>query len=139
MFTPMDAARDFIKLWVGQSISLFGSLSSRLALPIPEVEVATYWTSLDAPAEAVLPWYPDHGTMEQYHSEYKTDLDLERLPSGKFATNQLILQLACLVFNVLRIIGQATLEDPAGCPCAARPPGAGSERSSTTSLRAPRS
>ncbi len=82
-------------------------------LLIPEVEVTTYWTSLEVPAEAVLPWYPEHGTLEQYHSEYKTDLDLERLPSGKFATNQLILQLVCLMFTVLRIIGQATLDDPA--------------------------
>ncbi len=56
-----------------------------------------------------MPWYPDHGTMEQYHSEYKTDLDLERLPSGKFATNRLIMDLGLLAFNVLRVIGQATL------------------------------
>jgi hypothetical protein len=34
--------------------------------------------------------------MEQYHSEVKTDVDLERLPSGKFAINPLGLQLACL-------------------------------------------
>ncbi len=80
-------------------------------LLLPQIDVATYWTSLpDEPAK-VLPWYPDHGTMEQYHSEYKTDLDLERLPSGKFATNRLILQMALLVFNVLRVIGQATLAD----------------------------
>ncbi len=50
--------------------------------------------------------------MEPYHSEYKTDLNLERLPSGKFATNQLILQIALLTFNLLRIMGQATLGNP---------------------------
>ena len=50
--------------------------------------------------------------MEPFHSEYKTDLDLERLPSGTFATNQLILSVALLVFNLLRVMGQATLDDP---------------------------
>jgi|GEM_PF-2572476 len=30
--------------------------------------------------------YSDHATSEQFHSEFKTDLDLERLPSGKFDT-----------------------------------------------------
>ncbi|MHB8348687.1 MAG: IS1380 family transposase [Acidiferrobacterales bacterium] len=79
----------------------------------PEIEVASYWTSLTDPVDEILPWYPDHGTMEQFHSEYKTDLDLERLPSGKFATNQLVLSVALLTFNILRIMGQATLGDPA--------------------------
>ena len=46
------------------------------------------------------------------HSEFKTDLDLERLPSGKFATNDLVLSLAVLAFNILRAIGQATLISP---------------------------
>lgn len=40
-------------------------------------------------AEEILPCYPDHETMEQYHAEHKTDLDLERLSSGKFAINSL--------------------------------------------------
>ena len=53
-----------------------------------------------------------HGTHEQFHSEFKTDLDLERLPSGKFATNDLVLSLAMLAFNILRAIGQATLISP---------------------------
>ncbi len=38
--------------------------------------------------------------------EIKTDLDLERLPSGKFATNDLILHLAQLAYNILRLMGQ---------------------------------
>lgn len=52
-------------------------------LLIPDIEIAVYWTSLTASPDDVLPWNPDHGTMEQYHSEVKTDVDLERLPSGK--------------------------------------------------------
>ena len=38
-------------------------------------------------------------------SEFKADLDLERLPSGKFATNTLIFNLAGLVYNVLKYLG----------------------------------
>lgn len=57
--------------------------------------------------------YEDHGTHEQFHSEFKTDLDLERLPSGKFATNDLILSMAALAYNVLRLMGILALLDEA--------------------------
>ncbi|HDM77669.1 MAG TPA: hypothetical protein ENG51_14540 [Deltaproteobacteria bacterium] len=43
------------------------------------------------------------------HSKFKTDLDIERLPSGKFATNVLILSLAALAYNILCIIGELGL------------------------------
>lgn len=33
-------------------------------------------------------------------------LDLERLPSGKFAVNDLVLRLAMLAYNCLRLLGQ---------------------------------
>ncbi|MCL4521353.1 MAG: hypothetical protein M1415_07185, partial [Firmicutes bacterium] len=56
-----------------------------------------------------LPWYPDHGTREPYHSEYQTDLDWERLLSGTFATHDWILHLGMLAFNLLRVIEQETL------------------------------
>ena len=78
---------------------------------LPELEYAFWDTTLpsgDTP-QAVITLYQDHGTHEQFHSEYKTDLDLERLPSGKFATHDLILSLARLAYNVLRLIGQSAL------------------------------
>lgn len=53
--------------------------------------------------------YADHATREQFHSEIKTDLGLERLPSVKFATNDLVSSLAALAYNVLRLIGQNAL------------------------------
>lgn len=53
--------------------------------------------------------YHAYGECEQYHSELKTDMDLERLPSGKFDTNELVLELAILAFNILRMIGQEAL------------------------------
>jgi hypothetical protein len=72
----------------------------------PEIELEGWWASLSEPAERVIKLYNDHGTSEQFHSEFKTDLDIERLPSGKFATNQLVLTMSALAYNILRWIGQ---------------------------------
>ena len=68
-----------------------------------------WWTSFELPEEQVIKLYKGQAVCEQYHSEFKTDLDIERLPSGKFATNALILSLAALAYNILRIIGQLGL------------------------------
>jgi len=84
-------------------------------LLFPEIEVETWWTSLDFPASVIVELYEAHGTSEQFHSEIKTELDLERLPSGKFATNNLVLHLGLLAYNILRIIGQESLK-VAGAP-----------------------
>jgi hypothetical protein len=76
-------------------------------LLMPDIEVDTYWASLaDDPVDTVIALYHDHATSEQYHSEFKGDIDLERLPSGKFKTNQLVLHCALLAYNNLRLIGQ---------------------------------
>ena len=75
----------------------------------PEIELEGWWTSLYLPEKEIIKLYQDHGTSEQFHSEFKTDMDLERLPSGKFATNSLIMSLAGLVYNILRFIGQIGL------------------------------
>jgi len=71
----------------------------------PEVTVEGWWANLDLPEEQVIRLYEGHGLSEQFHSEFKTDLDVERLPSGKFATNALVLALAVLTYNILRYIG----------------------------------
>jgi hypothetical protein len=76
---------------------------------LPEVTIDGWETSLDAPVDTVIALYADHGTHEQFHSEFKTDLDLERLPSGKFDTNTLVLSLAALAYKILRLIGQQAL------------------------------
>ena len=78
-------------------------------LIIPEVEVEAWWTTLHLPDEKVIALYNDHATSEQFHSEIKSDMDMECLPSGKFATNALILALTCLAYNILRFIGQLGL------------------------------
>jgi hypothetical protein len=77
----------------------------------PDYELESYSTSLKtAPAEDVRALYHSHGTSEQFHSEIKTDLDLERLPSGKFATNEVVLAFGIFAYNLLRIIGQESLK-----------------------------
>jgi len=48
----------------------------------------------------------------QFHSEFKTDLDLTRLPSSRFDTNYPVCQLATLAIDVLRLIGQRGLLGP---------------------------
>ena len=77
--------------------------------------------------------YKHHGTHEQFHSDqfagselgrrqapagaalrtsadqFKSDLDLERLPSGKFDTNDCLLHLAAFAYNCLRLLGQLGL------------------------------
>jgi len=78
-------------------------------LLLPEREIEGWWTNLTLPATQVISLYNDHGTAEQFHSELKTDMDIERLPSGKFATNALLLALAGLAYNILRLIGQIGL------------------------------
>jgi len=56
--------------------------------------------------------YCDHATHEQFHAEFKSDMDLERLPSGKFDTNYPVCRLAAVAMNLLRLIGQNTLNEP---------------------------
>ena len=75
----------------------------------PQVEVNTFWTNLGLSDQEVIDNYHGHGECEQYHSELKTDMNLERLPSGKFDTNALALELSMLAFNILRMIGQKAL------------------------------
>ena len=76
----------------------------------PKSEVEVYWTNLYEDPETVIELYHDHATSEQFHSELKTDMNFERLPSGKLSVNKLLLHIAMISFNTLRCIGQAALE-----------------------------
>jgi hypothetical protein len=85
-----------------------------VVLLLPDYVLEGWTTTLPAkfsPAE-IIALYCDHATHEQFHSEFKTDMDLERLPSGKFDTNYLVCQLAAVAMNLLRMIGQNTLNEP---------------------------
>ncbi len=85
------------------------------ALLVPDIEIEGWWTSLTLAAKKIIALYADHGTSEQFHSEFKTALDIERLPSGKFATNALVLACATIAYNILRWLGQSGLTGP-GAP-----------------------
>jgi len=83
-------------------------------LIVPEYELDGWTTTLPKRMgpEQIIALYADHGTHEQFHAEFKTDLDLTRLPSGKFATNALVCELAALAMNILRLMGQSGLLGP---------------------------
>lgn len=69
------------------------------------LEAETWLTSLELDAATLVALYADHATAEQYHSEIKGELDLERLPSASFRTNALVLHLGTLAYNLLRLLG----------------------------------
>lgn len=85
-------------------------------LLLPEIEVETYWTNLPCTAGTTIGLYHDHGTSEQFHSELKSDLDVERLPSGKLCANKIILLCAMIAFNLLRTLGQEVIKRKATAP-----------------------
>ncbi|MDP2815279.1 MAG: IS1380 family transposase [Rectinemataceae bacterium] len=83
-------------------------------LLVPEIEVNSWWTSLEDGALPAILLYHDHGTSEQFHSEIKSDMDLERLPSESFSTNADIMSFALLAYNLLRLCGQESIREDNG-------------------------
>ena len=67
-------------------------------------------TSLSDSDEDIIELYHNHAICEQFHSEIKSDMGVERLPSGKFDTNALILKLTMIAYNILRIIGTEAMK-----------------------------
>ena len=80
-------------------------------LLLPAYELQGWTTTLPErfTMQEVIDLYKDHATHEQFHCEFKTDMDLERLPSGKFDTNYLVCALAAVAMNILRLMGQNAL------------------------------
>ena len=75
----------------------------------PEIELNMFRTNLGESDQEIIDLYYAHGECEQFHSEIKTDMDVERLPSGKFNTNELVLELTMIAYNILRMLGQETV------------------------------
>ena len=104
----VQTPREGKTVYVGSAYRFYGRREMRIVYEVtvrtikadgqillePEIEVATFWVSLPEPWESadgvtnaeVLQAYRDHATCEQFHSEIKTDMDLERLPSGSLKT-----------------------------------------------------
>lgn len=114
--------REGKRTWIGQTkVSLEGrelphpvvfKITERTAkkgqmLAFPEVKIETYRCSLERmPPEEAIELYRDRGTSEQFHSEIKTDMGMERFPSVHFETNDPTLHLTALAYNMLRIVGR---------------------------------
>lgn len=74
-----------------------------------DLEVNTWWMNIGMTDAEVIQNYHAHGECEQFHSEIKTDMNVERLPSGKFDINELVIELTILAYNILRMIGQESI------------------------------
>jgi hypothetical protein len=81
------------------------------ALLIDEIEVETFWTNLWQDPADVVALYDAHGTSEQFHSELKGDLNLERFASHSYAVNKLQLQLGTLAYNLMRVVEELAREE----------------------------
>ena len=103
--TEANPARRVLRL-IERTIDKHGN-----ALLLPDYELEGWTTTLPHTftMQDIIDLYKDHATHEQFHSEFKTDMDLERLPSGKFDTNFLVCALAAVAMNILRLIGQNAL------------------------------
>ena len=103
--SPANPARRVVRL-TERTIDKHGN---PLLLPAYELEGWTTTLADKFTMQDIIELYKDHATHEQFHSEFKTDMDLERLPSGKFDTNFLVCTLAAVAMNILRLIGQNAL------------------------------
>ena len=83
---------------------------TRSILLISDIELNMLWTNHEWADDEVIASFRAHGECEQYHSELKTDIDVDRLPSGKCTTNALMLELAMTAYNLLQMIGQESLK-----------------------------
>ena len=93
-------------------VQINNDINTGQPLLIPYLSLHQWRTNLpktNFSPQDVIQLYKDHATSEQFHSEFKTDLDIEKLPSSKFKTNELIVAMAQLVFNMLRVIGHEAL------------------------------
>jgi hypothetical protein len=103
--SPVNPARRVIRL-IERTIDKH---ANPLLLPAYELEGWTTTLPGKFTMQDIIDLYKDHATHEQFHSEFKTDMDLERLPSGKFDTNFLVCAMAAVAMNILRLIGQNAL------------------------------
>ena len=92
------------------------------ALLLPEYVLEGWTTTLPgrfSPAE-IIALYADHATHEQFHAEFKSDMDLERLPGDKFDTNYLVCRLAAVA---IESVAPDWTKHPERARCARAPPG----------------
>lgn len=108
-YTPLSGEAKTVTIRTGYEITE-RTIDKHGQFMLPaDLEVNTWWTNTGMTDAEVIQNYHAHGECEQFHSEIKTDMDVERLPSGKFATNELVLELTIVAYNILRMIGQESI------------------------------
>jgi hypothetical protein len=60
----------------------------------PAIALEGGWTRLALSEDEVIDRYTDQGASEPFHSAFKTDRAIERLPSGKLATHAWVLAVS---------------------------------------------
>jgi hypothetical protein len=85
-------------------------------LLIDDLEVDLYWTNLPVSPQEVILQYQDHATSEQFHSEIKSDMGIERLPSKSFLVNELFFMLGAIAYNILRVVDSRVMDCVADWP-----------------------
>ena len=53
----------------------------------PAACVNMFTTNADLTDAQLIEGYHDHATCEQFHAELKSDLDFEKVPSGRYLTH----------------------------------------------------
>lgn len=74
-------------------------------LLIPEVKLFSVWTSIECFSEQeILRLYRLRGTSEQYHAEFKSEMNMERPPSDNLQVNNAFVLMGMLAHNMLKAI-----------------------------------
>jgi len=79
-------------------------------LLVHELEVDLYWTNLAVSPQEVIAQYHDHATSEQFHSEIKSDMGIERFPSKSFLVNELYFMVGMIAYNILQVLDSRVME-----------------------------
>ncbi len=81
-------------------------------LLLPEVKLFSVWTSIECFSEQeILRLYRLRGTSEQYHAEFKSEMDMERPPSDNLQVNNAFLLMGMLAHNMLKAIALDMVKD----------------------------
>ncbi len=75
----------------------------------PDIELNTWWINLGLTGDEIIRLTMLMVSVNSTTTRSSSDMDVERLPSGKLATNELVLELTILAYNILRIIGHESL------------------------------
>ncbi len=74
-------------------------------LLLPEVKLFSVWTSIECFSEQeILRLYRLRGTSEQYHAEFKSEMNMERPPSDNLQVNNAFVLMGMLAHNMLKVI-----------------------------------